>query len=182
MNTFPLTFLRISEINTIDIIICNDIVLPLTHENKIDGRIVDTMFFNTPNKNDAIRIISENGFKVVITYLNDVIELDLFYLKNLTNYYKRYNGEDLSLNCKTNINSILNFDYTLSILPTYHSCFIIDMTIFIITVLERKFFVKMVLASPEQTEDPNIEYKIPEYKKSSILETNLISYEEVLKK
>jgi hypothetical protein len=182
MNTYPLTFLRISEINTIDIILCNDVILPLICENKIDGRIIDTIFFNTANKSGSIRIINENGDKLIISYLNDVYELDLFYIKNLSSYYKRYNGEDLSLNCKTKINSILNFDYSKCMPPTYYSCFMIDMTLFIITVLEKKFFVKMILAAPEKDEEKMLIVKQFDDKKSSKFENNILAFEEMLRK
>jgi hypothetical protein len=140
LSSSPLTFLRISETNTIDCIVCNENITPIRKnkdnskaknyfsdtisEKEISCFLVETIQFKLFDKSISCGIkflhrgLEENiNTLCYVNILSNLYKLEFPYLNRLSYYLKYFNGKD-DLNIgefKSEVSEILNFDYNFSV-------------------------------------------------------------------
>jgi len=128
LSSSPLTFLRISEINTIDCIVCHENITPIRkkkdNEKEISCFLVETIKFKVVDKSIScgIKILTrgiEDNLNTIcyVNILSNLYKVEFPYLDRFSYYLKYFNGKD-DLNIgefKSEVTEILNFDYNFSV-------------------------------------------------------------------
>lgn len=182
LKMYPLTILRISNFNTIDVIVCLDDISPLRKTTKIpfepkDCYLLETIYLrnylteklsvkNYEKINEKIKLnfLNSQNNSILINYANDILEIEFPYLKYIAQCYSFYNNSELKLNFKCNKNKILckkfinkgsffNVGYY-GIIPYNKKVGNSNQMVFeIITIIENKFCVREISKEYQEQEE-----------------------------
>jgi hypothetical protein len=108
MNMYPLVILRVSDKNSIDVIVCLDEISPIRKgkesSKQKDGYLIETIYMKNfsrsgdllSNLDFKFNILPCNGspankyYSVYINFLNDIYELEISYLKNIHKFFDHF--------------------------------------------------------------------------------------------
>jgi hypothetical protein len=186
MNMYPLVILRVSDKNSIDVIVSLDEISPIRKNKESgkqkDGFLLETIYMKNFSRNaDQLstldfkfnilpysNISGNKNYSLYVNFLNDIYELEISYLKNLHKFFEHFEEKktDIQLDFNSNINKILVFNYDeifrqqvkSNVFYGYLGIEKIFDTFCLVSFINNKFFVKEFdLVSDEKMTSSNVE-------------------------